>query len=140
MHFGGRAAISASIVALLVAALALAPAASANGGPRMKAYDYTVAFLGAFGEEDDYFWRQGVTICSSRAARIRLRHEVGNATEPHSIGFVTWYLNKRRAGCKRYRLTFDRNTFAVRSRVILSWRALRVVGPWRVATCEPRCP
>ena len=112
----------------------------ANAGPRMRAYDYAVNFVGEDDYEADYVWHQGVTICSSRAARIKLRHQIRDANEPESGVVASWYVTKRRAGCKRFRWSFSQNLQSVRTRVILAWHGLRVVGPWREATCQPRCP
>jgi hypothetical protein len=77
-------------------------------------------------------------MCTSHAARVKVRFLI-SAHDGDS--FSVFYLDKRKAGCKRYRVTFGQNVFEVRARVRLWWRGLRVVGPWREATCElsPDC-
>jgi hypothetical protein len=131
-----RAAPFVATLALLAAVLVLVPAASANGGPRLKAYDYALAFVGE-DEEGDYIWRYGYTMCTSHAARVKERFLIG---AEGAVLFTVDYLDKRKAGCKRYRSYFDQNVREVRARVRLWWRGLRVIAPWREATCEPRCP
>ena len=130
----------ALIVALVVAALALLPSALADGGPRLSARHHTVTFHRE-GVEGDYVWHWAVTICSSRAARIKLRHDKAYAYRPpESYVYASWHVNKKRAGCKRYRYSMSRNSPSVRSRVHVAWRGLRDTTRWVEATCASNCP
>ena len=82
----------ALIVALVVAALALLPSALADDGPRLSARHHTIEFAGETNDSDsDYRWRLAVTICSSRAARIKLRYDIANADDPPETGgYPSW--------------------------------------------------
>lgn len=130
-----RAVPLVSTVALLAATVFFAPAAGANGGEperRLSAHRYTLAVVGERGEESDLIWRYGFTMCTSHAARVKVRFLIGARG---AVSFSVFYLEKRRAGCKRYRVYFDQNVSEVRARVRLWWRGLRVISPWREATC-----
>ena len=130
----------AVIVALVVAALAALPSALADEGPRLSAHHHTIEFAGE-DDEGDYDWRWAVTICSSRAARIKLRHDFGDAGDrPGTGSYASWYVNKKRAGCKRYRYYTGGNYHSVRSLVRVRWRHLHDTTSWVEATCRPNCP
>lgn len=92
------------------------------------------------GSEGDYEWRWAVTICSSRAARIKLRHDKVYDPPPGSHVYASRHVNKKRAGCKRFRYYMSRNSRSVLSRVHVAWRGLRDTTRWVEATCEPNCP
>jgi hypothetical protein len=127
-------------VTLVVAVLILLPSALADEGPRLSARHHTIEFAGE-NDEGDRDWRWGVTICSSRAARIKLRHDTADADGPPGTGgYATWYVRKKRAGCKRYTYYVGSYHARVRSRVRLKWGRLRATTPWVEATCLPSCP
>jgi hypothetical protein len=137
MALGVRATWLALIVALVVAALALLPSAVADDGPRLSARHHTIEFAGETNDSDsDFRWRWAVTICSSRAARIKLRHDMAENDAPPGTGTSgSWYVRKERGGCKRYRYTYTGyNNQSVRSRVRVRWAGLRDTTPWAEAT------
>lgn len=139
MHLGARATWLAFSLALVVA-LALLPSALADDGPRLSVRHHTITFAGET-DEGYYDWRWAVTICSSGAARIKLRHDMADADAALGTGaYASWYVNKKRAGCKRYAYYAGRTSRSVRSRVRVRWRGLRDTTPWVEATCQPNCP
>jgi hypothetical protein len=142
VHRRARATWWALTIALVVAAVALLPSALADTGPRLSVRHYTIEFAGQTDDSaSDYLWRWAVTICSSRAARIKLRHDKVEADAPPGMGvYATWYVDKKRAGCKRYRYYMSINYQSVRARVRVRWAGLHDTTPWVQATCLPNCP
>jgi hypothetical protein len=137
MKSGAPAAWFAVVVAV-VAAPTVASPALANGGPRLSAYDYRLKSLGEsdFGE-GDYRWRWGVTICTSRAARVQVRTIYVDGDNPGAGAIVGFAVAEQRAGCKRHRLYSSGPNFVnLRSRLRLAWHGLHVKSPWRTATCD----
>jgi hypothetical protein len=131
-----RAAWLAVIVAV-VAPLAVPSPALGSARPKFYAHHYVFKSLGEGGEEGDYQWAWGVTICTSRAARIRIRDIMVEADVEDSVGIGSLSVVKQKAGCKRHRLySLGPNFRTVRSRLHLTWGHRRIEGPWRSATCR----